>query len=832
MVKAAVTGFGREQPEHARLLANLGITLLTSYIRTGEPEVLTEAVTATRDALAAIPDSSPGRARCLSNLGAALLALYLRTQELQTLTESVGASRAAVAAAGTQHQYATYLGNLAQALLIHYRRTGNLAALAEAEQAGRAAVAATQEGHPFYARNLANLGIVRAAQFGEDGRPDTLTEAAAITRNAVRACLDGDPDRARYLSNLCTVLDALFDQGKDPSVLAEAVTAGRMAMAAAAPGQVVYPRCALSLGLALHSLYGEAGQPEILSEARAVLAEAAESAAFPVTDQIVARLEQARAETLAGDDESANATVGQIMRLMPFVAPGELRRADREYRLGEIAGIGEVAAATALSAGDTVRAIERLEQARGQLLGEAMDARLNLDRLRTSAPGLADDFERLRGQLSASAAELPLLIAPETDMVPIGTGGRLAAPQTTRRRLGGMADDALLDRIRARPGLADFLTVPSIAQLSRHASGGPIVMVTAAWNRGDALIVNPDPDHPLRHVPLPGLTRDIVQQQVQRLLDARRAAAGGPGVRARRSAQGDFHEILAWLWDTAAEPVLAALGYTGMPAGGHAWPRVWWCPVGALSFLPVHAAGYHLAQPDNPRTVLDRVVSSYTATIRALAYSRQAPPASRGTADTCLIVAMPDTPGAASLPGTSREVSQLAALLPGARVLRGDDATRDSVLAALPGTRVAHFACHGISDWDDPGRSRLLLHDHEADPLTIGAISRLELAGADLAYLSACYTTETSPRLSDEAVHITSAFQLAGYRNVIGTLWPVNDAAATEVAIGVYQYLTGGGVRPVDSGSAAVALHNATRSLRAKCPQLLTQWAAHVHTGV
>jgi CHAT domain-containing protein len=39
--------------------------------------------------------------------------------------------------------------------------------------------------------------------------------------------------------------------------------------------------------------------------------------------------------------------------------------------------------------------------------------------------------------------------------------------------------------------------------------------------------------------------------------------------------------------------------------------------------------------------------------------------------------------------------------------------------------------------------------------------------------------------MSDEAAPITSAFQLAGYGSVVGTLWPVDDRTAERVAVGV-----------------------------------------------
>ncbi|MYX40196.1 hypothetical protein GTW59_03695, partial [Streptomyces sp. SID89] len=65
------------------------------------------------------------------------------------------------------------------------------------------------------------------------------------------------------------------------------------------------------------------------------------------------------------------------------------------------------------------------------------------------------------------------------------------------------------------------------------------------------------------------------------------------------------------------EPVLERLGLLDAPAGEE-WPRLWWSPGGALAALPLHAAGHH----DGRRSVLDRVVSSYTPTVRALAYAR------------------------------------------------------------------------------------------------------------------------------------------------------------------------------------------------------------------
>ena len=59
---------------------------------------------------------------------------------------------------------------------------------------------------------------------------------------------------------------------------------------------------------------------------------------------------------------------------------------------------------------------------------------------------------------------------------------------------------------------------------------------------------------------------------------------------------------------------------------GPGQPRVWWVATGSLALLPVHAAGHR----DGSRTLLDRVISSYTPTVRSLTAARASPPAPAG----------------------------------------------------------------------------------------------------------------------------------------------------------------------------------------------------------
>ncbi|MCZ0972540.1 CHAT domain-containing protein [Streptomyces albulus] len=139
-------------------------------------------------------------------------------------------------------------------------------------------------------------------------------------------------------------------------------------------------------------------------------------------------------------------------------------------------------------------------------------------------------------------------------------------------------------------------------------------------------------------------------------------------------------------------------------------------------------------------------------------------------------------------------------------------------MAALPASTHVHFACHAVADPTSPYGSHLILDDQ---PLTVSEISRLRLARGEFCYLSACATAR-SGRLPDESVHIGGAFHLAGFGQVVATLWPVEDTTAAETA---RLFHTSPHPTP------AHALHQAVCSLRANAPLLPSRWAGHVHIG-
>nr|WP_308201414.1 CHAT domain-containing protein [Sphaerisporangium perillae] len=243
----------------------------------------------------------------------------------------------------------------------------------------------------------------------------------------------------------------------------------------------------------------------------------------------------------------------------------------------------------------------------------------------------------------------------------------------------------------------------------------------------------------------------------------------------------------------------------------------------------------HECDRPHPRTVMDRVVSSHTPTVRALDHARRR---RRAPDPRALVVCVPHAPGTPELREVEREAGRVRARFGEALTLTGSQAVRAAVLRGLGDASHVHFACHGVTDREDPSRSRLLVHDHEETPLTVSDIFRLRLEHAELAYLSACDTART-PKVPDEPVHITGAMQIAGYPHVIGTLWNVDDAIAADIASDFYAELAvpgtePAGTEPAGSGAGlppAAALHAAVRRVRDRYPGAPTLWAAHIHAG-
>jgi tetratricopeptide (TPR) repeat protein len=762
-------------------------------------------------------DQEPSHAEVLRFLGIYLTRRFEWTDVLADADAAIELRRQALTALGDGAERTRYLASLSYMLASRYRVSGERADLDEAVAAGREAAAAA----PDNATHLALLSDTLRARFSESGDETELEEAVELARCAARLTPEHDDRRTAGLATLCQVLRTRYSLHPYLPDLDEAVNAARQALAAAGADDDERPKYLLVLGETLAVRVRDAGRragprrEADRAEALSVLSELTDSAVAPPW----LRVYSAKIGAVLAVNDSAPGTADPALaadlletaiRLLPEVAPRRMSSDQQRDAIEVAGGLASNAAAMALADETrpaperTRRALSLLEAGRAVLLSQFLGIHGDLTELRRVRPDLAARFAALRNLLDTHADRSPLDRADRVE-----TAAEL---------------DGTLREIRSLNGFAGFGLPPAADELLATAGQGPIVILNVAY-RGDALLLTADGITPL---PLPEVTGPAVVDQVNTFHVALREACDPAADRI--AAQATLTGVLKWLWDHVTGPVLDALGYRGAPAREDTpLPRVWWAPGGYLGLLPLHAAGYH-DDPGSGQTVMDRVVSSYTPTSGALRHARLRAAAGTAPADRALVVAAPKVPGLPELRNVPAETELLADVLADALTLTDPD--RDRVLAELPGRSVAHFACHGGFNVSDPAVSGLLLRDHERHPLTVGDLGAVNLADAQLAYLSACHTAVNSAdRLLDESMHLAGALQAAGFPHVVGTLWELDEEEALEITTDFYTWLRDPGTGRLDLGRAARSLHRATRRQRDLYPVTPSLWASHLHFG-
>src|SRR5262249_34490517 len=136
-----------------------------------------------------------------------------------------------------------------------------------------------------------------------------------------------------------------------------------------------------------------------------------------------------------------------------------------------------------------------------------------------------------------------------------------------------------------------------------------------------------------------------------------------------------------------------------------------------------------------------------------------------------------------SLPSTREEVLEIGDLYTGrSQSFLGADATEEHAKAELPRARYVHFACHGILNSRFPLNSALALTIPEAvaEGGDNGLLEAWEIiervrTDADLVTLSACETSLGAEVSGEGLVGLAWAFQYAGARSLVTSLWSVSD---------------------------------------------------------
>ncbi|KAF2403292.1 hypothetical protein EJ06DRAFT_326122 [Trichodelitschia bisporula] len=451
--------------------------------------------------------------------------------------------------------------------------------------------------------------------------------------------------------------------------------------------------------------------------------------------------------------------------LLPHVHNRSLSRNDQQHVVSLFSGLAASACSLALQVGKPPsEALEVLEKGRALILGLLIDDRSDVSALRAVYPDLCTKYESLREEVNT----------------PIKSNTDQRLRQIALERFSEAIEELeeCIEEIRRLPQFSRFQKALATEYMQKCSAEGCIIVVNATGLRSDAIIISPTN---CAAIPLPLLGASEAEDWLGQ--DLTNASSGDRGARNKA-----YREFLSWLWQNCVKLVFQELRYRIQTSAdsfsADSLPRVWWIGTGLASSFPFHAAGETGHASENAYCC---AVSSYTPSIKALAYSRErasGEAVSRNRQPALLIVTMGTTPDAHSLDGVKAERCEVeAAVGASARIRHLDLPDVATVMRHLGESDIAHFACHGVSDSTDPSESGPLLQaaggadrNPGRETLSVRQVSQIRLPHAEIAYLSACSTAENqAARLMDEVVHVVSGFQVAGFRHVVGCLWPSSE---------------------------------------------------------
>lgn len=781
--------------QRSALHDSLGSGFLLRFRRTGEMADLEDSVRHNRESVLATSSENIHLSGRLSNLGLALAVRFERTGQLSDLSEAVGVSRETVAASMTSNpdDRALFKFNLSSLLSQRFYRSGNIQDINEAIDMARQTTAYRNSKR---ASRLTMLGQLLYQKFRRTGEADDLKESIQICREALSIMPDDHNDHAVILRHLANALvdSCRYPQIEETDNADEAVRLMEEASRKTASNDPEKALLLYDVARCLKHRFAHTRSSADFHEANRLLLAALQTENGRIVIRIKAGWDFVSASDMKKmDPQEAYSIIKTIIELVPLCVSLGIDTADKQYSLKQVSGSATDAAALVLELGmDAATAVEMLETGRGIIARNLWDMRADISMLSRKDDALATRFVELRNRLDTPDSGQRL--SAVTTSIP-GTEDPFKADQ---RHQASSQMTSLLKEIRLLPGLERFLLAATENDLREAAAHGPIVMVNVSQSGCAALIIKPEK---ITALDLPGLKRRDIHIRVE---------------------AGDIDSIstLEWLWDVVVGPVLTALGLTETPAEGSSWPRIWWIPTAALVLFPLHAAGYHFRRDST--TALDRVVSSYSSSVKAIISARQQRSSVENTETPpkVVLLAMPDPPGQPYLRYATSEINEVESICSSMKLsCVRPAATQKEVLAALDTGKIFHFAGHGSSDQENPLQSTLLLNDYRAHPLTVESLleTNLQSTRPFLAYLSACGTSRLPVGgATDESIYLTSALQLAGFRHAIGTLYNVDDAVCVHVAREIYGALRENGL---SDEAVSMGLHSCLRSLR-------DQWVA------
>ncbi|KAJ6566335.1 CHAT domain-containing protein [Mycena capillaripes] len=838
-------------PYRGRCLIYLGDVLHERFRTRGDAGDLDNSIALHREALDLRPAPNPKRYGCLNNLAVVLYTRFQTRGDAGDLDRAIELHREALDLRPAPHpDRGMSLNNLGAMLHEQFLTRGDARHLDGSIELHCEALDLHSTPHPNRGGSLTNLGNALYERFKRRGDAGDLDRAIELHREALDLHPVPHPNRGSSLTNLANGLDWRFKTRGDAGDLDNTIKLCHEAQVVVQPPHPYRGMVLRNLAARLILKYSISLDCNTMEDGIVALRESAGYLLSPVSDRFKAATTWAQHADKYNHGSALEAYETSVELLPQQAMLGlDIQSRQQALKLRSTIGLATDAAACAFRLNEIGKAIELLEAGRSVFWSQALQLHPSLDQLEKVHPELAERIRNISKKLEVGShrtvASIRMLPAVHKDHM------MLDKDDAYYRKLNAEWLETL-DEVRRQPGFQRFLQPKLIDELRAAASNGPIVILNASKSSCTALILTRSGG--VQAINLANMTWD----RAQLLVDLLRAVLNRSDVqiiqiltkipcrevttqvsslkerilwKLENSEHHNPNKVFGWLleelWTLLVQPVFHALE---LKKSDHP-SRLWWCPTGPLTFLPIHAAG--LYRPHETDCVSDYVVSSYTHTLTTLLN----PPTQTVSPFKMMAVIQPTTNNCSDLPATVKELARIKQQVPSEWLTSLGDttpATVDVALQHLQESSVVHFACHGTQDLQNPLETGLLLTDGR---LKVSELMRgkSEEKTMTFAFLSACETAKGDDAMPDEAMHLAATLLFAGFRSVVATMWTMADLDGPNIAEKFYQNLFKGcdtDMGPPNLMKAAESLHIAVAKLRADPNVPFSRWVPFVHYGL
>jgi tetratricopeptide (TPR) repeat protein len=405
------------------------------------------------------------------------------------------------------------------------------------------AVDLTPEGHPNRAGRLQDLAVSFIDQYMRLGELKDLEAALQKCQQAVDLTPEGHPERAERLPHLAVSLTARYHRLGDLEDLEAAVLKFQEAVNLTPEGHTERAGQLQALAVSLTDRYRRLGDLNDMQAAHNCYNDSFKLPSAKPENSWQAALSWALfAETsqlsfCVPAYQAAFALLPEILWIGHSIAV----RHDALRRLN-IPNATSRAVQTCINLCDIPAAAEFLEQGIATIFQQMLQLKTDVDLLQ---PEQAQAFLTLSSQLYYGTPPDPISVVEN------------------RKKL--------IQEIRKRPGLENFLLPKSYKVLCHSSHGGPVVILTSHEVQCSAIIILNPTSEPV-HLPLPNVTLALLTTQRDMLKDLLRRCHvrnrehtlssrlfGQQEPLSTKSTEECFQDMLNWLWTEIVEPVYQVL---------------------------------------------------------------------------------------------------------------------------------------------------------------------------------------------------------------------------------------------------------------------------------